>query len=194
MLHQKIATVKKNYSYKNSVLVEKFINLVMMDGKKSKANKILFSALQIVKKKHVLIVSDKNYKLEKRDVNKNKVESELIIEKQHWKKKSPNDGFSLLNQIIDQVTPCLEIRNVRIGRKTYQVPAVISKKRQQNLAIRWILDSARKRKQKTKKSFSDCLAQEFIDALQKQGGARQKRDELYRLVQGNRANIHYRWW
>jgi ribosomal protein S7 len=100
----------------------------------------------------------------------------------------------LVVQAIDNVKPNLEVRKVRIAGTTYLVPAIIPKKRQQTLAIKWLVESARSRKRGTNGSFAESLANELIDAFMKQGQARQKRDDLHKLAEVNRAYTRYRWW
>lgn len=100
----------------------------------------------------------------------------------------------ILHQAIENVKPSVEVRKVRVAGTTYFVPAIISKKRQQTLAIKWIIDSARNKKRNSNTSFAHGLADELVDAILKQGQARQKRDDLHKLTQLNRAYTRYRWW
>nr|YP_009138102.1 ribosomal protein S7 [Lobosphaera incisa]AKF78660.1 ribosomal protein S7 [Lobosphaera incisa] len=109
-------------------------------------------------------------------------------------KKAKSSLSAYLQKAVENVTPNLEIRKVRIGRKTYQVPALISQKKGEGLAIRWIIDAATQSNKKSKRDFSDSLAQELLLAYNKKGQARQKRDELHKIAQANRAYIRYRWW
>jgi len=144
--------------------VEKFINFLMIHGKKMKAYTIFYESLNLIKKTSII---------------KNSI------------------SFSALNivfQAVENVKPNLEVRKVRIAGMTYQVPSLLSQKRQETLAIRWIIESAKKRKMQSKLSFSECLSQEIIDAYKKQGQACQKRDELHKIAEANRAYIRYRWW
>lgn len=101
---------------------------------------------------------------------------------------------SLLETLIENVRPCIEVRKVRVARATYQVPAQISKSKGQTLALRWIIEFAHKRRQKDKISFAQALAEELHSAYKKQGGPRQRRGELHRLAEANRSCIRYRWW
>ena len=151
---------------------KKFTNLLMMDGKKTKASKILFNTLLVLKKKI------------KKD-----------LEKKNQKEISLNfTVLRLITQALENITPSLEVRKVRVAGSTYLVPAVISKKKQETLALKWLLESAQKRQKSSKGEFSLCLADEILDASRKLGQARQKRDELHRLAQMNRAYVRYRWW
>jgi small subunit ribosomal protein S7 len=105
------------------------------------------------------------------------------------------DAVSLLMKAVDNVQPILEVKKKRIAGRTQFVPSIVSKKRQNSLAIRWILEAARKRRVGRKtKDFSLRLAAELLDAAQKIGNPRQKRDELHRLAESNRGFSHYRWW
>jgi len=110
------------------------------------------------------------------------------------KEKAKSSLSAYLQKAVENVTPNLEIRKVRIGRKTYQVPALISQKKGEGLAIRWIIDAATQSNKKSKRDFSDSLANELLLAYNKKGQARQKRDELHKIAQANRAYIRYRWW
>ncbi len=95
---------------------------------------------------------------------------------------------------IQHCMPNVEVRKVRVAGTTYLVPSIIPKKKQEAIAIRWIIEAAKKKKKSTKLSFAQCLADELFDAFYKQGYARTKRNELHRLAEANRAYIRYRWW
>ena len=105
-----------------------------------------------------------------------------------------------LYQAVENVKPTLELRRVRKGGTTYQVPAIVSQKRQERVAIKWIIESAEKRKKrdtrdkKSNHSFSDCLVSEILDAFNKTGQPRQRRDEQLKVAEYNRAYTRYRWW
>ncbi len=101
---------------------------------------------------------------------------------------------STLYQAVENVKPTLELRRVRKGGTTYQVPAIVNQKRQERLAIKWIIESAEKRKKKNKTSFSDCLVSEILEAFNKTGQPRQRRDEQLKIAEFNRAYTRYRWW
>ena len=103
-------------------------------------------------------------------------------------------NFLLLDKLIENIRPCLEIRKVRVAKATYLVPAQINKSKGQTLALRWIIEFAKKRRLQQNLSFPIALAQELKLAHEKQGSARQRRSELHRLAEANRANIAYRWW
>lgn len=104
-----------------------------------------------------------------------------------------SQAFSILHQSVQNVLPYLEVRKVRISGKTRQIPSMIGKNRQQTLALRHLIEGARKRK-KSHMTFSDCLALEFLEAYEKQGSARRKRNELHKIAHANRTFLRYRWW
>lgn len=109
------------------------------------------------------------------------------------KKAKSSIVFLVLSKALQNVMPYLEVRKVRISGKTRQIPSMIRVNRQQTLAIRWLIEAARK-KQKKNGRFTDCLANEFIEAFEKQGNARQKRNELHKIAHANRTFLRYRWW
>lgn len=157
------------------IFFKKFINFLMIDGKKIKASKIFFNTVRILKKK---------------------IKNELERKTSSIPKDLSLD-FTVLHVILkafDNLMPSVEIRKVRVAGSTYLVPAIISKKKQETLALKWLIDSAKKRQKNAKFDFSTCLADEILDASRKLGQARQKRDELHRLAQINRAYMRYRWW
>lgn len=158
---------------------KKFTNLLMKDGKKIKASKIVFEMLVILKKRLKKNLEKKNDVLSSQDFVEIPINFEL---------------FHLLSQALENVTPNLEVRKVRVAGSTYLVPAVLSKKKQETLALKWLIESAKKRQKNSKVDFAKCLADEILDASKKLGQARQKRDELHRLALLNRAYIRYRWW
>lgn len=171
-LRKKILPVK-NQETKFDIFFTKFINLLMKDGKKTKASKLVFKMLLNLKKKL-------KKELEKKNLQK-EISFNLTL-------------LRVISKAIENVTPSLEVRKVRVSGSTYLVPAVLSKKKQENLALKWVIESAEKRQKNSKLNFSTCLADEIFDAYRKLGQARQKRDELHRLAQTNRAYIRYRWW
>lgn len=158
---------------------KKFTNLLMKDGKKIKASKIVFDMLAVLKKRIKKDLEKKNHGPCSQDFFEIPVNFELL---------------RLLSQAIENVTPNLEVRKVRVAGSTYLVPAVLSKKKQETLALKWLIESTKKRQKNSKLDFATCLADEFLDASKKLGQARQKRDELHRLALLNRAYIRYRWW
>lgn len=126
-----------------------------------------------------------------------RTKSELILFHVCKKLKLQNKHQSinlLISSAIDNIKPFLEIRNVRISGMTRQVPSILDETRQINLAIRWIVNEANKRKRKTSSSFSDALYLEIVDGLKKRGVVKQKTEELHKIAVLNRAFAHYRWW
>ena len=137
-----------------SVLVTQLINRVMLDGKKSIAEQIVYDALALASEK----------------TGKPRVE--------------------VLEQAVKTVTPVLEVRSRRVGGANYQVPVEVPQRRARTLAIRWLVQFARERREK---QMGDKLAGELMDALNQQGGAYKKKDDIYRMAQANKAFAHYRW-
>lgn len=162
---------------------KKFTNLLMKDGEKIKASKILFDMLVILKKRIKKDLEKKNQSIVTNSNSKIKILEPVNFEL-----------LRLISQAFENVTPSLEVRKVRVAGSTYFVPAVLSKKKQENLALKWLIESTKKRQKNSKLNFSICLADELFDASKKLGQTRQKRDELHRLAQMNRAYIRYRWW
>jgi small subunit ribosomal protein S7 len=163
---KKIQNKLKNFNLaKNTtdfdLLFKKCTNFLMIDGKKTKASKILFDMLLILKK---------------------------------TLKKENKSLFLVISQALENLVPNLEVRKVRVAGSTYSVPSVLSKKKQETLALKWIIESAKKRQKNSKLDFSACLADEILEASRKSGQALKKRDELHRLAQTNRAYSRYRWW
>ena len=135
-------------------LISKFINIIMLDGKKAIAEKILYSIL------------DKISKEKKIDANK------------------------FFYDALNNVKPRVEVKSRRVGGATYQVPIEVKVDRSQALAIRWIIDSARKRSGRNMKTK---LYQEFLDAHNNKGGAVKKREDTHRMADANKAFAHFRW-
>jgi small subunit ribosomal protein S7 len=137
-----------------SKLVAQVINKVMLDGKKSTAERIVYDALA------------------------------LIAE------RSEKDPVETLESSIRALTPALEVRSRRVGGATYQVPVEVPAARARTLAVRWLVEFARQRREKT---MAQRLANELTDALSQQGGAYKRKDDIYRMAQANKAFAHYRW-
>ena len=137
-----------------STLVTQFINCVMLDGKKSTAEKLVYDALAIVSEK----------------TGKSAVEA--------------------LEAAVKTVTPVLEVRSRRVGGANYQVPIAVPQRRARTLAIRWLVQFARERREK---GMEQKIAGELQDAINQQGGAFKKKDDIYRMAQANKAFAHYRW-
>ncbi|WP_343182484.1 30S ribosomal protein S7 [Buchnera aphidicola] len=138
----------------SSEIISKFINILMMHGKKSTASCIVYSALEKLSQKlnkHVLDVFD---------------------------------------AILENVRPIVEVKSRRVGGSTYQVPVEVRPMRRNTLAMRWIIDAARKRKDH---SMLMKLFHELSDALEKKGAAVKKKEEVHRIAEANKAFAHYRW-
>jgi small subunit ribosomal protein S7 len=137
-----------------SQLVTQVINKVMLDGKKSIAEDIVYSALETVGT------------------------------------KTGRPPVEVLEQAVKTVTPVLEVRGRRVGGANYQVPVEVPQRRARTLAVRWLVTYARERREK---GMSEKLANEIMDALNQQGGAFKRKDDVYRMAQANKAFAHYRW-
>ncbi|HUZ16364.1 MAG TPA: 30S ribosomal protein S7 [Gaiellaceae bacterium] len=137
-----------------SVLVTQVINKIMLDGKKSIAEQIVYDALGAVEA------------------------------------KTGRPPVEVLEQAVKTLTPVLEVRSRRVGGANYQVPVEVPQRRARTLAVRWLVTYARDRREK---SMSDKLANEILDALNQQGAAYKRKDDVYRMAQANKAFAHYRW-
>src|ERR1700761_4005350 len=136
------------------IVLTKFMNCLMFDGKKSAAEAIVYGALE---------------KMEK---------------------KGGQDAIALFHTALDNVKPALEVRSRRVGGATYQVPVEVRTERRQALAIRWLIDNARKRGETT---MVDRLSGELLDAANNRGSAVKKREDTHRMAEANKAFSHYRW-
>ena len=139
----------------NSKLVSKFINCLMLDGKKSTAQMVFYDAMDILSEK----VKDAG-------------------------------ALEVFEKAINNVKPLLEVRSKRVGGASYQVPMQVNSKRQQSLAFRWILASARSKKGKP---MSQRLASELLDAYNETGGAMTTRENIHRMAEANKAFAHFAW-
>ncbi len=139
--------------YKDPV-VTAFINYMIKNGKKSVAEKIFYSAIDLVSQ------------------------------------KTNEDGIAIWRKALENVKPELEVKSRRVGGVSYQIPVEVPPHRQQTLAIRWIVRSARERKGK---SMIEKLANEIIDASNNTGGAIKKKEDTRKMAEANRAFSHYRW-
>ena len=137
-----------------SLVLAKFINFIMYDGRKDTAEKIIYSTLSKIKE------------------------------------KTKNDPIKIFNEAIENIRPNLEVRSRRVGGATYQVPVEVRTKRSQTLALRWLLEATRKRKNKT---MSDKLFNELMDASQRRGSAMKKREDTHKMAESNKAFAHFRW-
>src|SRR4026208_829300 len=138
----------------DSTLVTQVINRVMLDGKKSNAESIVYQALESVGQ------------------------------------KTGQSPVEVLERAVKSVTPVLEVRSRRVGGANYQVPVEVPQRRARTLAVRWLVTYSRDRREQHK---ADKLAGEILDALNQQGNAFKRKDDLYRMAQANKAFAHYRW-
>ena len=145
--------VLPDHKFKDTILT-KFMNRIMLDGKKSVSERIVYGAFNIVSEKT---------------------------------KKTPIEFF---HSALDNVKPNLEVRSRRVGGATYQVPVEVRPRRAQTLAMKWIVDCAAKRNEKTMK---ERIANEIIDAFNNKGSAVKKREETHKMAEANRAFSHFRW-
>jgi small subunit ribosomal protein S7 len=104
--------------------------------------------------------------------------------------KTGKPPVEVLEQAVKTVTPVLEVKSRRVGGANYQVPVEVPQRRARTLAVRWLVDFARDRREK---GMVDKLAAEILDALNQQGGAFKRKDDVYRMAQANKAFAHYRW-
>ncbi|QOC23371.1 30S ribosomal protein S7 [Wenzhouxiangella sp. AB-CW3] len=137
-----------------SEMIARFINMVMQDGKKSVAERIVYGAIE------------------------------------EMEAKGHGDALSAIEQALDNVAPAVEVKSRRVGGATYQVPVEVRPKRQQALAMRWTIESARKRGENT---MPRRLAGELLDAMEERGAAVKKREDTHRMAEANKAFAHYRW-
>ena len=137
-----------------SELLAKFINVVMVDGKKSVSESIVYGALEIIAN------------------------------------KSGKDHLATFEGALDNIRPNVEVKSRRVGGSTYQVPVEVRPVRRNALAMRWLVDAARKRGEK---SMARKLAGELMDASDKRGTAVKKREDVHRMAEANKAFAHYRW-
>jgi small subunit ribosomal protein S7 len=104
--------------------------------------------------------------------------------------KTGKPPVEVLEQAVKTVTPVLEVKSRRVGGANYQVPVEVPQRRARTLAVRWLVDFARDRREK---GMVEKLAAEILDALNQQGGAFKRKDDVYRMAQANKAFAHYRW-
>ena len=139
----------------DSKLASKIINKIMLQGRKTTAQKIFYDALDIV-----------------------------------VKKAEAEDPVEVFTKVIDNIKPRIEVRSKRVGGATYQVPKEVNKRRQQSLAIRWLVDAARA---KRGKPMAKRLAEELFDAYNNQGAAVAKKDNVHKMAEANSAYSHFAW-
>jgi len=137
-----------------SDLLAKFVNILMVDGKKSTAEKIVYTALDTMGE------------------------------------RSGEECLSVFEKALENVRPSVEVKSRRVGGSTYQVPVEVRPVRRNALAMRWLVDAARKRGEK---SMAQRLAGEMLDAADNKGTAVKKREDVHRMADANKAFAHYRW-
>ena len=137
-----------------NLVVTKFMNCIMSDGKKSVAERIVYGAFEAMQK------------------------------------RTGKDPVELFHEALENVRPSVEVRSRRVGGATYQVPVEVRPIRASALAIRWVVEMARKRSEKT---MTDRLAGELLEASQNRGAAIKKREDTHRMAEANKAFSHYRW-
>ena len=138
----------------NSKIITKFINAVMLDGKKSIAQKIMYGAVA------------------------------------NLDARGEEAGIELFERAIENVKPLLEVKSRRVGGATYQVPIEVRPVRRQTLALRWLIEMARKRNERT---MVDRLANELFEAANERGNSFKKKDDMHKMAEANKAFAHYRW-
>ena len=141
----------------NSLLLAKFMNMVMERGKKSVAERIVYGAIDRI--------ADKTG-------------------------RPAEQAIDLLTQALDNVKPMVEVKSRRVGGATYQVPVEVRSTRRQTLAMRWVIDAAAAR---SEKSMAQRLASELLEASENRGAAVRKREDTHRMADANKAFAHYRW-
>ena len=135
-------------------VLSKFMNNLMLDGKKSVAESIVYGALDIIAT------------------------------------KSGKDHLAIFEEALDHIRPTVEVKSRRVGGSTYQVPVEVRPVRRNALAMRWLVEAARKRGEK---SMAQRLAGELLDAAENKGSAVKKREDVHRMAEANKAFAHYRW-
>jgi small subunit ribosomal protein S7 len=138
----------------HDVVVTKFMNSIMREGKKSVAEQIVYGAFDIIET------------------------------------KTKGEALPVFKQALENVAPAVEVRSRRVGGATYQVPVEVRTERRQALAIRWLIQAARARNDKT---MVDRLSAELLDASNNRGSAVKKREDTHKMAEANRAFSHYRW-
>ena len=106
------------------------------------------------------------------------------------KTKSKDEPLNVFNEAINNIKPTVEVRSRRVGGATYQVPVEVKSKRSQALALRWLIDASRKRKDK---NMSDKIFNEIYDAYQNRGAAIKKKEDTHKMAESNKAFAHFRW-
>jgi small subunit ribosomal protein S7 len=138
----------------NSQLVTRFVNVVMRDGKKTTAERILYDALEAIRQ------------------------------------RTSDDPMKVFKRAIENVKPAVEVKSRRVGGSTYQVPVEVRPSRRLALSMRWIIQNAKRRGERT---MRQKLAAELLDAAENRGAAVKKKEDTHRMADANKAYAHYRW-
>mgnify|MGYP003881826017 CR=1 FL=1 len=139
----------------NSTLVERFVNSMMWDGKKSVAQRAFYTALEKIQE------------------------------------RTGDDPLKLFKKAVENCKPVLEVKTRRVGGANYQVPIEIRPRRQETLAMRWLIQYSRDRK--TERTMRERLAMELLDAADNKGASVKKKEDTHRMAEANKAFAHYRW-
>jgi small subunit ribosomal protein S7 len=156
----------------NDLVLSKFMNNVMEDGKKSVAERIVYGALEIVK---------------------DKATNDDVADETDSSGTTSSDGHKglrLFHKALKKVSPQVEVRSRRVGGATYQVPVEVRFDRSRALAMRWLIDAARKRSERT---MMARVAGELLDAANDRGNAIKKREDTHKMADANKAFAHFRW-
>jgi small subunit ribosomal protein S7 len=175
-----------------SDLIAKFTNAIMRDGKKSKAEQIVYGALDSALAKFKTIQKQKT-KSDKGDDAEGDSATSFVKPFTGTIRDSDtarDAAISLFRKALENITPSVEVKSRRVGGSTYQVPVEIRVTRRRALAMRWLSDFASKRGEKTMVSR---LASEILEAIEGRGGAVKKREDVHRMAKANQAYAHYRW-
>ena len=158
------------------MVLSKFMNNIMLDGKKSVAESIVYGALEILddKGKNVATADDEG---------EGDQDGQIAA-------SGGSQGLRVFHKALRKVRPQVEVRSRRVGGATYQVPVEVRSERAQALAIRWIISSSRKRSENT---MIERLAGELLDAANDRGTAVKKRDDTHKMAEANKAFAHFRW-
>lgn len=206
----------------SSTIANRFANLLLVRGKKNNAYRLLLDSLilserlsassQTRREPAFRGIYNQHQIVQKKIGYLNTISSAIRTHLGEQKSQIPKKSLFRLGvngsrvnnfssqqkclQIIDHVKPNVETRKVRKGGTVYQVPCILSHKRQEGIAIRWLINAAltKSNASKKKNTFSERLGEEFSSTFQKSSQSRQKRDQLHNLAAMNRSNIRYRWW
>lgn len=128
-----------------------------------------------------------------KDGKKSPAEKQVYAAMEIIKQKTGKDPVEVLTQAMDNVKPLMEVRSRRIGGAAYQIPVPVTPERRESLAVRWVVAASKKRSSKEYHSFAEKLAAEIIAALEKQGEAIKKRQDMEKMAEANKAFSHFRW-